>query len=213
MARTILSIVLLFSGSWSSAWAEDRPPKYREGKGFELIQPVQPTRDPDKVEVIEFFWYGCPHCFRFEPHLNEWLKKLPDNVQYIRQPAILGARWAMHAKAYFTAEALGVVDKVHADLFDTIQNKKQPLKSEDELATFFAGHGITDKEFRQAFNSFIVDSKMRQAGALSARYGITGVPTVVVEGKYRIGGSAVKGFNDMINVMDFLIAKKSAAAQ
>ncbi len=96
-----------------------------ESVGYESLSPAQPTHNPDKIEVIEFFWYGCPHCYSFEPVLEKWVQNLPKNVEFIRQPAVFSDLWGKHAKAYFTAEALGVVDKVHADFFDAIQNKKQ----------------------------------------------------------------------------------------
>ena len=210
MLKTILSLNLVLNVLWSGGvWAENNPPKYSEGKGYELVQPAQLTQDPDRVEVIEFFWYGCRHCYRFEPYLNKWQQQLPDNVQFIRQPAIFGPRWSMHAKAYFTAEALDIVDKVHSDLFDAIQNKKQKLQSEGELAEFFAKHGVSKSEFDQAFNSFIVDTKMRQATSMGARYRITGVPAIIVNGKYRTGGSIAKSLGEAINVTNFLIAKES----
>jgi hypothetical protein len=99
-----------------------------ESVGYETLSPAQPTHNPDKIEVIEFFWYGCPHCYDFEPVLENWVKSLPKNVEFIRQPAVFSDLWGKHAKAYFTAEALGVVDKIHADFFDAIQNKNKNLK-------------------------------------------------------------------------------------
>ena len=180
------------------------------GLGYETITPAQPTQDPEKIEIIEFFWYGCPHCYSFEPILEQWVKTLPDNVQFIRQPAIFSKVWGQHAKAYFTAEALGVVDKVHADLFDAIQNKKQKLTSEDQLAEFFSTHGVDDKEFRAAYNSFLVDSKMRQAKTMALRYGITGVPTMIINGKYKTNGSLAKSHENMITVANQLIERESA---
>jgi protein dithiol oxidoreductase (disulfide-forming) len=178
-------------------------------QGYEVLKPAQPTQDPDKVEVIEFFWYGCPHCYRFEPILSKWLKTKPDNVLFIRQPAIFSSLWGKHAQAYFTAQALGVVDKVHADFFDTIQNKKQKLTSEDDLAEFFAAHGVDEAEFRKQYNSFWVNTKMRQAKTMAARYGVTGVPAIIINGKYKTNGSLAKSLDNVIVVMDELIKKES----
>ncbi|WP_031434400.1 thiol:disulfide interchange protein DsbA/DsbL [Methylomarinum vadi] len=193
-------LLLLFT---FSAWAAAQP------LGYEKITPPQPTQNPDKVEVIEFFWYGCPHCYSFEPSLSEWLKNKPDNVEFIRQPAAFSKLWADHAKAYFTAEALGVVDKVHADMFDAIQNKKQALRSEDDLAKFFVAHGVDETEFRNAYNSFLVDAKVRQAQAMPARYGITGVPALIINGKYKTNGPLAKSQSNMIKIMNELIAQES----
>ncbi len=180
-----------------------------ETLGYELITPAQPTQNQDKIEIIEFFWYGCPHCYSFEPVLTEWLKTKPDNVEFIRQPAIFSSLWGKHAKAFFTAEALGVLDKVHTDLFDAIQNKKQKLTSEDQLATFFVARGVDETEFRNTFNSFLVDAKLRQAKSMAPRYGITGVPAIVINGKYKTSGPLAGSQDKITAVMDRLILKES----
>lgn len=181
-----------------------------ESLGYEKLSTVQATQNPDKVEVIEFFWYGCPHCYSLEPVLDEWLKNKPENVEFIRQPAIFNKTWGQHAKAYFTAEVLGIVDKVHSDLFDAIQNKKQKLTSEDDLAKFFIAHGVTDSAFRDAYNSFPVDMKLRKARSLAPQYGITGVPAIIINGKYKTSGPLAKSQANMIKVMNDLIEKESS---
>lgn len=198
----ILRATLLVLSLLTVAGAAEPLPK----EGYEIITPPQPTENADKIEVIEFFWYGCPHCYRFIPYVSAWLKKIPEDVQYIRQPAAFNERWAQHAKAYFTAEALGVVDKVHDDFFDAIQNKHEKLTSEKELAEFFAKHGVAEKDFRDAYNSFYVATKMKQATALPARYGVTGTPTIIVNGKYRIKAPLEKVFE----IADRLIEKERA---
>jgi Protein-disulfide isomerase len=179
--------------------------------GYENVTPVQPVQNPDKIEVIEFFWYGCPHCYSLEPSVAAWLKTKPANVEFIRQPAVFSELWGKHAKAFFTAEALGVSEKVHADFFDAIQNKKQKLTSEDELAKFFAAHGVKDDDFRAAYNSFLVDAKMRQAETMGPRYGITGVPAIIVNGKYRVTATTAKSQDNMLKVTNDLIQQESAA--
>ena len=182
-----------------------------ESLGYETLTPAQPTQNPDKIEVIEFFWYGCPHCYTLEPAMEKWLKTKPANVEFIRQPAVFSDLWGKHAKAYFVAEALGVVDKVHADLFDAIQNKKQKLTSEDQLAKFFVAHGIDETEFRNTYNSFLIDAKLRQAKAMGPRYGITGVPAIIINGKYKTTGPLAKSQENMIEVMNRLIQQESQA--
>jgi len=177
--------------------------------GYETISPAQPVQNPDKIEVIEFFWYGCPHCYHLEPSVAAWLKTKPANVEFIRQPAIFSELWGKHAKAFFTAEALGVQEKVHADLFDAIQNKNQKLVTEDELSKFFVEHGVTAEDFRNAYHSFAVDAKMRQAESLSPRYGITGVPALIVNGKYRVTGQSAKSQENMFTVTNQLIQQES----
>jgi thiol:disulfide interchange protein DsbA len=178
--------------------------------GYEAVSPAQPVQNPSKIEVIEFFWYGCPHCYSLEPSMVEWLKNKPANVEFIRQPAVFSDLWGKHAKAFFTAEALGVGEKVHADFFDAIQNKKQKLDSEDELAKFFAAHGVKDADFKAAYSSFMVDAKMRQAETMAARYGITGVPALIVNGKYKVTATTAKSQENMLSVTNQLIQQESS---
>jgi thiol:disulfide interchange protein DsbA len=180
-----------------------------ESVGYETLSPAQPTQNQDKIEIIEFFWYGCPHCYSLEPSMEKWLKTKPANVEFIRQPAIFSKLWGKHAKAYFVAEALDVVDKVHADFFDAIQNKKQKLTSEDQLAEFFVAHGVDEAKFRAAFNSFLIDAKIRQAQAMAPRYGITGVPAIIINGKYKTSGPLAGSHDNMIKVMNQLIQQES----
>jgi thiol:disulfide interchange protein DsbA len=203
MLKNII-LILLFSLSLSSALHAESP-------GYETLSPAQPTQNQDKIEIIEFFWYGCPHCYSFEPELTEWLKTLPENVEFIRQPAIFSSLWEKHAKAYLVAEALGVVDKVHADFFDAIQNKKQKLTSEDQLANFFVAHGVDETQFRNTFNSFLVDAKLRQAKAMAPRYGITGVPAIIINGKYKTTGPLAGSQKQMIEIINRLIQQESLA--
>lgn len=181
-----------------------------ETLGYEAVTPAQPTKNTDKIEVIEFFWYGCPHCYSFEPFLSKWAKTLPKNVEFIRQPAVFSELWGKHAKAYFTAEALGVVDKVHSDLFDAVQ-AKQSLETEDELAKFFAAHGVKESDFRTNYNSFLVDAKMRQAKTMAARYGVNGVPAIIINGKYRTNATLAGSQEKMIDVINQLIKQESSA--
>jgi thiol:disulfide interchange protein DsbA len=143
--------------------------------------------------------------------MEKWLKTKPANVEFIRQPAVFSELWGKHAKAYFVAEALGVVDKVHAALFDAIQNKKQKLTSEDQLAKFFVAHGVDETEFRNTYNSFLIDAKLRQAKAMAPRYGITGVPALIINGKYKTNGPLAKSQDNMLDVMNRLIQQESQA--
>jgi len=182
-----------------------------ESSGYETLSPAQPTQNQDKIEIIEFFWYGCPHCYSLEPLIEKWLKTKPDNVEFIRQPAIFSDVWGKHAKAYFVAEALGVTDKIHTDFFDAIQNKKQKLTSEDQLAKFFVAHGVDEKKFRNTFNSFLIDAKVRQAKAMGPRYGLSGVPAIIINGKYKTNGPIAKSHENMIEVMNKLIKQEGKA--
>ena len=130
----ISTVVLLLGLNLSIAQAEE----FKAGVDYERVTPPQPVQETGKVEVMEFFWYGCPHCYHFEPDLNAWLKRKPDNVSFIRQPAIFSALWGPHAKAFFTAEALGILNRLHPDFYDAIQNQHEPLEKEEALIKFFA---------------------------------------------------------------------------
>jgi thiol:disulfide interchange protein DsbA len=186
-----------------------------EEPGYQTLSPAQPTQHTDKVEVIEFFWYGCPHCYDLEPLLQKWVKTLPANVEFIRQPAVFNELWGKHAKAYFTAESLGVVDKIHSDLFDQVQaamhgnDPKNKMDTEEQMQKFFAAHGVVEAAFKEAYGSFAVDSKMRQAPAIAARYGITGVPALIINGKYMTNGPLAGSHEKMLNVASKLIEQES----
>jgi thiol:disulfide interchange protein DsbA len=200
-----LSVLLLLPLSVASAAT------FQEGEAYKVLPQVQPTMNPDKIEVVELFWYGCPHCHKFEPYIEKWLKTKPDDVDFTRMPAILREEWSLHARAYYTAETLGILDKIHKPLFDAIHVEKRYLFSEDALMQFFEEFGISNEDFRNTFHSFAVDSKVRRARQMSKRYMAMGTPAVVVNGKYLTGPGMAKGFDNLIKVVDFLVAKERAA--
>ena len=186
---------------------------YDQGIEYLAIKPPVPTEDPQKVEVVEMFWYGCPHCYHFEPKLVEWLKHKPANVVFKRVPAIFPNRpeWELHARAYYTAELLGVLDKTHEALFDAIHQQHQNLFDLDSLADFFAKYGVDKKLFKETMYSFGVQMKVDHAKELSRLYQIDGVPTLVIDGKYRTYASLTNGEEGMLKVTDYLIEKESKA--
>ncbi|MDH5178474.1 MAG: thiol:disulfide interchange protein DsbA/DsbL [Gammaproteobacteria bacterium] len=199
-----LGLVLLMFGSLAQSRGFD------EGIEYELIVPPQPTDVSDnKVEVVEVFWYGCPHCFQFEPRLQKWLKKKPANVEFIRIPAT-GNRplWNLHARMFYTAEMLGVGDKLHQKIFDEYHINKNLLDNEAAIRSFFVKHGVKGEEFDNTFNSFAVETKLNRAIERDTNYGITVVPTMVVNGRYRTS-DRVAGHSGALEVVDFLIQKES----
>ncbi len=193
----------VFLIAWLLVWGA-----LAQARSYIELDPPRPTEDPNRVEVIEFFWYGCPHCYRFDPYLEAWRKKQPPEVLFKRQPVIFGPHWAPQARAYFTAEVLGVVDKIHRDFFDAMHRQKKRMAEEAELARFFAAHGVDEQTFKNAFHSFAVEVKMRQAEAIAPEYGITGVPSLVVNGKYLITARSAGGFEGMIRTLDELVARE-----
>lgn len=184
-------------------------PALEEGKSYQVITPEQPTVSGEKVEVVELFSYACPHCYHFEPTIERWLKTKPENVKFVRMPVIFRDDWAIYAKAYYTAEALGVLDKIHGPLFSALHAQKRRIGDEAALMAFFAEQGVSNADFKKVFNSFAVDSKVKRSKELTRRYGINSTPSMVVNGKYRVDGQMAGGLNDrFLQIVDGLIAKK-----
>jgi thiol:disulfide interchange protein DsbA len=213
MLRLIHWLLLSFSLLLISPLAAAADPPFIEGVHYKLVNPPLPTPQSDKIEVIEMFWYGCPHCYHFEPLLEKWIKSKSDKVAFVHVPAIFRDSWLLHAQAFYTAEALGVLDKVHRPLFDAIHLKKQPLKTKDELANFFATQGVAKKDFLSTFESFAVQGKVQQAVVITRTSGITGVPAMIVNGKYRTDAELAGGFERMLKVVDYLTAQESTSAR
>jgi thiol:disulfide interchange protein DsbA len=185
---------------------------FQEGKDYQRLASPVPTAVPDKVEVLELFWYGCPHCYSLESAVTRWLSRKPQSVEFMRLPAVLGRRWELGARAYFTAETLGVLDKVHEPFFKAIHERKRTFSNKDQLASFFAEQGVDEKAFREAFDSFAVETKLRRSQELVRRYRIDGVPAVIVNGKYIITTSSAGSPDRMFEVVDFLVSQEEAAA-
>ncbi len=185
-------------------------PLYIEGTHYErLAEPVR-TADPSRIEVVELFWYGCSHCFLLEPLLTRWKPTIAKDVDFHRSPAMWNKLMAVHAQAFYAAEALGVLDKMNDPLFDALNVKRNKLESEDEIAALFAEHGVKEADFRKAFNSFGVQSKVKQADARQRSYKTTGTPEVIVNGKYRVSARLAGSPEAVFKVVDFLIGKERA---
>lgn len=184
-----------------------------EGIEYKLISPAQPTITKEKIEVVELFWYGCPHCYNFEPFLKQWLANKPDNVVFYRVPAVFNPTWALHARAFYAAKSLGLFDNgkhdFHEAFFDEIHKHKKRLNSKQSLQAFFARFGISTEDFNNTFDSFAVNTKVKRAVSLSKGYQLDGVPTIIVNGKYRTDGPMAGGRKGIIKVLDFLIKKES----
>lgn len=177
-------------------------------EGYVEISPAQPTETGDKIEVLEIFWYACPHCYDFEPHINKWLASKADDVEFRRMPGIFRKSWIPHAKAYYTAGKLDALDKIHSPLFDAIHREKKEIYDDGSLEDFFEDQGIDKKSFTQVYESDEVDTKVKQAFVMGQRYKITGVPAVIVNGKYLVTGSTAGNFENMLKVVDTLVAKE-----
>ena len=206
--QAIAMAALVFS---TAACAEESKSTFEAGVDYALITPAQPTDDAKRIEVLEVFWYGCPHCFDLEPVIEPWAKALPDDVRFLRLPAVFAPKWEPHARAYFTADILGVTEQTHKPLFDAIHLDKKPYSSQASLAGFYANYGIDATLFNKTYKSFVVETQLRRAKEQVRRFGITGVPAVVIEGKYLVTGSMAKSYDNMIKIMNHLIEQERAA--
>ena len=179
------------------------------GQHYQEVKPAVATSAGEgKVEVLELFWYGCPHCYAFEPQLSEWAKNKPDYVEFVRVPAVFAHNWEIHARAYYAAQQLGVLEKIHQALFDAIHKQGRKVFTEEELTEFFVDQGVEAAAFTKAYNSFDVDTKTRHAIALTREYGITGVPALIVNGKYRSSAQEAGDFTTLLKLVDFLADKE-----
>jgi thiol:disulfide interchange protein DsbA len=184
---------------------------YVEGKHYKRIDQDKAI-DGDNIEVLEFFWYGCPHCYSFEPFISKWKKNKPANVEFVRVPATFQPLWTLHARAYYAFQMLGVGEKIHPKFFSEIHNKKNYMKTFDALAIFAQENGVDRTEFIDAMNSFTVESSARKAQKLVNSYKLSGVPAIAVNGKYMVSASMAGSYENMIRIMNFLIQKETAKA-
>ena len=181
---------------------------YAAGKHYDILEAPVTTNDPSKVEVVEVFWYGCPHCYHFEPLLTKWKEQQQDDVDFVSYPAIWNKKMELHALMFFTAQALGVMDKVHEPIFKAMVIERKRLDSPKKIEELFAGYGVSSEDFQKAFNSFGVKGKAKTAAKRSREYKITGTPEMVVNGKYRVSASMAGGQAQMLKVVDFLVEKE-----
>lgn len=177
---------------------------------YEAINPpVKVDAAESEVVVQELFWYGCGHCYHFEPALNAWLAKKPANVRFERVAVALNPGWVPLSKAYYALRQLGADERLHTALFDAVHKEHRPLGTAEQIADFVAGLGVDRAAFLKAFNGFAVDAEVRKAQQLARQYDITGVPAMVVQGKYRTSGSLAGSNAKMVEVVDALIAKEA----
>jgi len=208
LALTLYGLTCVAAGEAAQA---DAGKTYAAGTDYDVIDPPVRAVDPAKIEVVEFFWYGCGHCYSFEPMLEQWKKGLPADVSFRGVPAVWQDRMELHAKAYYTAEALGVLDTMHPVIFQAMNVDRKPLASQKEIAALFVANGVSEEDFNKAFNSFGVNSQVKQGIAAAKAAQITGTPALVVNGKYHISGRKAGTQSDMLKVADYLIEKERAA--
>ena len=176
------------------------------GQDYEVLPVPQPVETGKKIEVREFFWYGCPHCYVLEPSLERWVKKLPATAKFVRTPGV-APHWLTHAQAYYAFEELGVTKKIHNVFFKAVQEQKLQLNDASAIGDFVATHGVNKQKFIDAFNSFAVRTNLEKAKQTNIVFNISSVPAVVVDGKYLTSPGMVVGEERFFKVVDELIAK------
>lgn len=213
MKKVVVWFTAVFAAVWvqlALAAAPSASPSFTEGKEYELLAYPVPTRDETKIEVVELFWYGCGHCFNFEPHIHKWQKTLDQDVDFYQQPGDFGG-WSNETQLHYTLEVLGLLDKGPVAVFDEYHKLNNKLRSESKRVKFFKSLGVSEADYKKAWGSFAVQSKVKMAQSRTRSYRITGVPAMIVAGKYKITTSSAGGFKGMLKVADFLIEKERAA--
>ena len=165
-------------------WSAGATAEIVAGRDYRVLNSQQPVTTGPRIEVIEFFWYGCPHCNSLQPSLGAWLKRKPADVDFKRMPAVFQDSWVPHTKAYYTIEAMGLVDRLHHDVFAAVHDKKIRLQDPKVLFDWVAKQGVDREKFAQTYNSFAVQTRSQRGKEITANYDIPGTPAIVVDGKY-----------------------------
>jgi len=210
---SVLVVSLALIGGQALAQSEGAitSERFELGRHYDRLSPTQPTSSgPDQIEVAEIFWYGCQFCYTFDPYLESWKGDIAADVSFVRVPAVWNPLLQLHARAYYAAEVLGIVDEIHTPIFREIHVNGNPLNSEQALQTFFGQFGVSEEEFTGAFNSFAVHTRLQRADELSRRYRVSSVPTVIINGKYSASASSAGDYPTLMELIDELVVSERA---
>ncbi|MDO6680700.1 MULTISPECIES: thiol:disulfide interchange protein DsbA/DsbL [unclassified Oceanobacter] len=186
--------------------------EYEAGVHYDVLAEPVPVMADGKVHVEEAFWYGCPHCFHLDSFLGKWESTLPADVEFTRVPAMFGRAWVAHAQLFYVADVLGILDQVHTPIFRAINLEKQRLLDKDDQRDFLVKNGgITAAQFDKAYDNFAVKSRMSQGDKRIRSFNISGVPALIVQGKYVVSASTAGGQDKMTSVVDYLVEKERSA--
>ncbi len=205
-------LAALLSGLVMLATVPSIAKSFEEGLQYVPIQPQPAVGTGNEVEVVEFFWYGCPHCRDFEPTVSQWAQSLPANVKFSQVPVMFGGAADLHAQMYYALESMGELQRLHEKLFHAMHVQKLKLRSLAEIEAFLQENGVDIEQFSRTMNSFAVAAKVNRARALMRRYGIRGVPALVVDGRYR-SGKGFASYQEMTEVADHMVDKVLAQRQ
>ncbi|MDR5874219.1 thiol:disulfide interchange protein DsbA/DsbL [Halomonas sp. CUBES01] len=177
-----------------------------EGQHYRALEkPIDTQVDDGQIEVLDIFWYGCPHCYRLQSFVNQWEDTLDDDVTLVKMPATMGGDWNTHATAFYAAKELGIADEMHADFFDAIHQDKRSMTDSDEIAAFFTHYGVSEEEAQEALTAFNVRSNVNKANSRMRDMRLMGVPALVVDGRYVVTPSSAGSLENMPNIADALV--------
>jgi thiol:disulfide interchange protein DsbA len=183
--------------------------RFKAGQDYLVLASAQGTSSsPDKIEVAEIFWYGCPHCYNLEPIVGNWQKKLPADVSFVRIPVMWNPTHQIHARLFYTAQSLNKLEEIHEAVFREMHVNKKMLADEAEIQAFFERFGVSSADFQKTFRSFAVEGQLRRAKELTQRYQMRSVPQMVVNGKYTTDAPGVKNFDTMLAVVGELVERE-----
>ncbi len=202
------SVPLLAKDKTNRVDTLDNQTQFIEGKHYVVLEKPLVTRDSSKIEVVAIFSYGCPHCYQLELLLQQWNREQQNNIDFWQLPAIWNTVMNLYAKAFYSAQELDIIDKMHPLLFNAIVIEQKKLESENELVDFFAQQDITKKTFLEVFKSAEIAKKIKHAETYVGNYKPASVPEIIVNGKYRIDRMRANGLKEMISVLNFLINKE-----
>jgi thiol:disulfide interchange protein DsbA len=206
-SASVLAGSALVLSPMGSAHAQGKPPV--AGTDYLVLDKPAPTEAPaGKVEVVEFFWYACPHCFAFEPALSAWLKKLPKNVAFRRVPVVFQDSFVPPQKLYYTLEAMGQLEALHSKVFNAIHVERQKLDKDGLVIDWAAKQGLDKAKFVEVYNSFSVATKVRKAGQLQEAYKVAGVPAMGVAGRFYTDGTQAQSMERGLTVVDYLVSQQ-----
>ena len=194
-------LLLLF---FSCAQAEE----YVQGRHYQILDNPTVTRNPSKIEVVEVFWFGCNHCYALESYIQPWKKDLPNDVDFWKSHITWNAQAETHARLFYSAKALGIEEKAIPAAFTAIWRERRNLLGNSEVEYFFKGFGIEKERYLSVSNSFGVNNAVKQANNRMRQWAVTGVPTIIVNGKYKVSGTREIGTSKLLEVVDFLIEKE-----
>ena len=200
-----LTVVLIVFLSMSFLHAPSISAELVEGRDYQVLKNPQPTKNEDRIEVLEFFWYGCPHCNNLHPYIKNWLKNKPDDVDFQYVPAIFRDNWAPGAKMFYTISAMDGLDTLHDRIYDAIHQKKVDLSNEDIILDWIGRQEVDKEKFVELYHSFTTHSQVAHANQMMQKFQISGVPAFVVEGRYLVRGKKGGGPQDTIRLLEAVI--------